>query len=199
MKHNGDKILSWTDDTLFKRSESGEKEIRERALQLSKMEQLVLVSVDGVSTVDSLVQPFDDGARADFRLSLENLLAKNLVEAVARLDAGNSVNDDFFSSSMGGVESGSGLVVDTKNNSMRSVRRKQASDEVDLFIPLGEEEKTSRKKRVKKLVEVYPAPRVVKKRKKKLKKGPENRLLVGVYLALIGVGLVVILIAISRF
>ena len=103
------------------------------------MEQLVLVSVDGVSTVDSLVQPFDDGARhRDFACLLKTV--QNLVEAVARLDAGNSVNDDFFSSSMGGVESGSGLVVDTKNNSMRSVR-KQASDEVDLFIPLGGEER----------------------------------------------------------
>ncbi|TXI90528.1 MAG: hypothetical protein E6Q34_08765 [Burkholderiaceae bacterium] len=59
--------MSWTDDTIFRRSESGDQEIRERKLKLAKMEQIALVSVDGVSTVEVLLAQFDGQAKLEFQ------------------------------------------------------------------------------------------------------------------------------------
>ncbi|WMW80667.1 hypothetical protein RF679_18815 [Undibacterium cyanobacteriorum] len=190
--------MSWTDDTIFKRTEAGDQEIRERALQLAKMDQIVLVSIDGVSTVELMLAPFDVDARNKFRESVKSLLGLGLIEALARLDmgSGDPTSDDFFSSSMGGVESGSGLVVDTKSNSVRSVRQRSKQDDVDLFIPLDGEEIPDKSKRVKKLVEVYPAPKRQKKKRKKSVAPPQNKWVLRAYIALLGLGLVVVIAAI---
>lgn len=190
--------MSWTDDTIFKRTDAGDQEIRERALQLAKMDQIVLVSVDGASTVEVMLAPFDVDARNSFRDSVKSLLSLGLIEALARLDmgAGDPTTDDFFSSSMGGVESGSGLVVDTRNNSVRSVRQRLKQDDVDLFIPLDGEEIPDKSKRVKKLVEVYPAPKAQKKKRKKVPPPPQNKWVLRVYAALVVLGLVAVVAAI---
>lgn len=186
--------MSWTDDTIFRRTDAGDQEIRDRALKLAKMDQIVLVSVDGVSTVELMLAPFDVDARNSFRESVKSLLGLGLIEALARLDmgAGDPATDDFFSSSMGGVESGSGLVVDTRNNSVRSVRQRSKQDEVDLFIPLNGEEIPNKSKRVKKLVEVYPAPKHPKKKRKKVTPPPQNKWVLRACMALVILGLIVV-------
>lgn len=195
--------MSWTDDTIFRRSESGDQEIRERKLKLAKMEQIALVSVDGVSTVEVLLAQFDGQAKLEFQQALASLCKQALIDPLAQLHMGGghaSVDDEFFTSSMEGLDSGSGLVVDTHSNSMRSVRGKlePAEDEVDLFIPLEgpATSKSSKTKRVKKLVEVYPEPKPRKKKRKKKELPPENKWIMRAYIGLVVLGVIAIVIAV---
>lgn len=191
----------------------GDSEIRERSLPLTKTEQTVLVSVDGEASYLQLSQQFEEREFAEFEMAMVSLLQKGLIEPMEvpalnshtdllKADIAGFEAEDFFSSSGDPMHSGSGLVVDTRSNTMRSVNAKKAETddaEVDLFIPLADEDAGGRKKkRMQKLVEVYPDPskQKRKKRRKRAAPPPENKWIFRAYLALIGLGLIAVLAAV---
>jgi hypothetical protein len=204
-------ILDQSSDKIFRRTIVGDSEIRERSLPLTKIEQTVLVSVDGEASFLQLSQQFEAHESAAFEMAMVSLLQKGLIEPMEvpalhshtdllKAEIAGFEAEDFFSSSGDPMHSGSGLVVDTRNNTMRSVNAKkpEADDlaEVDLFIPLGEEDTGGRKKkRMQKLVEVYPDPSKQKRRKrrKRVEPPPQNKWILRVYLGLIALGLIAVL------
>ncbi len=206
-------ILNQANDKIFRRTIVGDSEIRERTLTLTRTEQTVLLSVDGEASFLQLSQRFAVGESAEFEMAMDSLLRKGLIEPLEELALDSHTDllkaeivgfetEDFFSSTGNGLHTGSGLVVDTRSNSIRSVNGRRSTsnglDEVDLFIPLaGEELGGSKKKRMQKLVEVYPDPSKQKrsKRRKRATAPPENKLFFRVYLALIAAGLLAVVVA----
>lgn len=206
-------ILNQANDKIFRRTIVGDSEIRERTLTLTRTEQTVLLSVDGEASFLRLSQHFAVGESAEFEMAMDSLLRKGLIEPLEEVafhshtdllkaEIAGFETEDFFSSTGNGLHTGSGLVVDTRNNSVRSVNGRRGalkgSDEVDLFIPLaGEELGGRKKKRMQKLVEVYPDPSKQKrsKRRKRAAAPPENKWFFRVYLALIAAGLLAVVVA----
>lgn len=206
-------ILVQSSDKIFRRTIVGDCEIRDRNLPLSKIEQTVLLSVDGEASYLQLGQSFEIKESTEFEMAMNNLLRQGLIEPMEvpslnshtdllKADISSYEAEDFFSSSGDSMHSGSGLVVDTRNNTMRSVNAKKAkmddSIEVDLFIPLGDGDGADRKqKRMKRLVEVYPDPskQKRKKRRKRKESPPENKWIMRTYLSLIGLGVFAVLVA----
>jgi hypothetical protein len=178
------------------------------------MEQTVLLSVDGEASYMQLAQGFELKESAEFEMAMDSLLRQGLIEPLEvpslhshtdllKADISGFEAEDFFSASGDPMHSGSGLVVDTRNNTMRSVNAKKSklddSLEVDLFIPLGEADGDGRKsKRVQKLVEVYPDPSKQKRKKRRKRKEapPENKWIMRTYLGLVGAGIFAVVVAI---
>lgn len=198
-------------DKIFRRTIVGDCEIRDRNLPLSKIEQTVLLSVDGEASYLQLGQSFEIKESTEFEMAMDSLLRQGLIEPMEvpslnshtdllKADISSYEAEDFFSSSGDSMHSGSGLVVDTRNNTMRSVNAKKAkmddSIEVDLFIPLGDGV-DRKQKRMQKLVEVYPDPskQKRKKRRKHKESPPENKWIMLTYLSLIGLGVFAVLVA----
>lgn len=206
--------MAQSSDKVFRRTIVGDCEIRDRNLSLSKVEQTVLLSVDGEASYLQLAQRFESKESAEFEMAMDGLLRQGLIEPLEvpslhshtdllKADISGFEAEDFFSSSGDPMHSGSGLVVDTRNNTMRSVNAKKSklddSLEVDLFIPLGEADGDGRKsKRVQKLVEVYPDPSKQKRKKRRKRKElpPENKWIMRAYLGLVGVGIFAVFVAI---
>lgn len=205
-------ILNQANDKIFRRTIVGDSEIHERTLTLTRTEQTVLLSVDGEASFLQLSQHFAAGESAEFEMAMDSLLRKGLIEPLeVAFDSHTDLlkaeivgfeTEDFFSSTGNGLHTGSGLVVDTRSNSIRSVNGRRSTsnglDEVDLFVPLaGEELGGSKKKRMQKLVEVYPDPSKQKrsKRRKRSTAPPENKLFFRVYMALIAAGLLAVVVA----
>ena len=203
--------MDQSSDKIFRRTIVGDSEIRERSLPLTKIEQTVLVSVDGEASFLQLSQQFEAHESAAFEMAMVSLLRKGLIEPMEaqallshtdllKAEISGFEAEDFFSSSGDPMHSGSGLVVDTRNNTMRSVNAQKTDvdelAEVDLFIPLGDEDGGGRKKkRMQKLVEVYPDPskQKRKKRRKRVEPPPQNKWILRVYLGLIALGLIAVL------
>lgn len=201
-------------DKVFRRTIVGDCEIRDRNLPLSKIEQTVLLSVDGEASYLQLSQRFEQKESAEFEMAMDSLLRQGLIEPMEVLplsshtdllkaDISSFEAEDFFSSSGDPMHSGSGLVVDTRSNTMRSVnvKKTKADDslEVDLFIPLTDGDGVDRKsKRMQKLVEVYPDPSKQKRKKRRKRKElpPENKWVMRVYLGLIGAGVFAVFVAV---
>jgi hypothetical protein len=208
------KILSQSKDKIFRRTESGEAEIRQRSQSLSNAEQMVLLSVGGETKYADLKREFEKDEAIEFERSFSALLDKGfIVEAPVSSSFGNSDlthaqierfgSEEFFSSSMDPLSSGSGLVVDTRSNSMRSVNLKKKKQEsvYDVDIPLSLELDTSlrlkKSKRSSKLVQVFPDPGVPKKRRrsKRPKVSPVSKWQMWVYGGLTVFGVLMILVA----
>jgi hypothetical protein len=206
--------LSQFKDEIFRRTELGDAEIRHRRLSLSKAEQMVLLSVGVETKYADIKREFDKDESLVFQQTFEALLAKGLIAEkeyspsfhhsdlmTAQTEKFN--NEEFFSSSMDPLHSGSGLVVDTRSNSMRSVNLKKKKQEsvYDVDIPLSLELDTSlrlkKSKRSNKLVQVFPVPEQQKKRRrsKRPKAVPVNRWQLRIYLGLTVVGVLLVLLA----
>ncbi|MBI1835474.1 MAG: hypothetical protein HYR92_06970 [Burkholderiales bacterium] len=192
-------------DKIFQRTELGDKEIRERTLPLSKVEQTALVAIDGEANYQHLGKRFEVDEQAAFAQAMESLLAKRLIAirdevAVTQVD----VQDDFFSSSLSGENAVSGVVVDTKSKTARIKQKIHALPkvELDLLLPLelpppGRDNKG--KSRVNKLVQVFPQPPAPKKkRRKKAQAASENKWLMRVYIGMAGLGLLLVLVAVVK-
>ncbi|MBR7800593.1 hypothetical protein [Undibacterium fentianense] len=200
------------DDKIFRRTQLGDAEIRQRSLSLSKSEQLVLLSVDGERKLTELHADFA-GDQFDFLAVFKGLVKKNLVTSEPRVvlnidselmaaQIENFNSDEFFSSSMDPLHTGSGLVVDTRTNSLRSVnlkKRKQSNfDDVDipLSLELDTELRKKKEKRSQKLVQVFPNPeKKRRKRSRRVKQAPVSKWPLRISVAVIFVGVVLVLIA----
>lgn len=206
--------MSQFKDEIFLRTELGDAEIRQRRLSLSKVEQMVLLSVGVETKYADIKREFDKDESLVFQQTFEALLAKGLIAEkeyspsfhhsdlmTTQIEKFN--NEEFFSSSMDPQHSGSGLVVDTRSNSMRSVNLKKKKQEsvYDVDIPLSLELDTSlrlkKSKRSNKLVQVFPAPEQQKKRRrsKRPKVVPINRWQLRIYLGLTVTGVLLALLA----
>ncbi len=204
-------ILNQFKDDVFRRTELGEAEIRQRNLPLSKAERTILVSVDGELSFQKLRQEFAQDSSLDFQGTWESLVSKGLIAdqsrsalstnsdlMAAQIEKFNS--EEFFSSSMDPLHSGSGLVVDTRSNSMRSVNLKKKKQEsvYDVDIPLSLELDTNlrlkKSKRNKKLVQVFPVPEKTKKRRRSKRQPapPVNQWQFRIYVGLTVLGLLLI-------
>lgn len=198
------RILDQFNDKIFRRTELGDQEIRERTLPLGKVEQTVLVAVDGETNYQRLGKRFEPEEQLVFEQAIESLLAKGLI--AVRSDVKNlelDAQDDFFSSSMGTENTASGLVVDTKSKSIRAVSKKphqMPETEVDLLLPLelppvGRDNKG--RARVNKLVQVFPQPPAPKKRRRRKEKpAPENKWLMRAYIGMAVLGVLLVLVAV---
>lgn len=201
---------------IFRRTDLGNEELRSRSLNLSKEEQFLLLSIDGRVDEDMLTQQFAQDGVGGLALALEDLQQKKLIEILSEVGgvAKGNVNivsslsdgaEDFFSSSLNPFQGGSGLVVDTKTNSMRSMRHRknkiQSEIDVDFYVPLegaDSEVEDKRRVRLQKLVEVYPNPaQKKKKRKKPATPPPENKWFLRVYVGLILGGIIAVVFAIA--
>ncbi len=190
-------------DKTFRRTELGDKEIRERTLPLSKVEQTVLVAVDGETNYQRLGKRFELEEQLLFEQAIQSLLEKELIAArneVASMSL--DAPEDFFSSSLNSGASVSGLVVDTKAKSVRQVGNKKSQlpdDLVDLLLPLelpppGRDNRG--RSRVSKLVQVFPQPPAPKKkRRRKAQLAPENRWLMRAYIGMAVTGTLLVLVA----
>lgn len=196
------RILDQFNDNIFRRTESGDREIRERTLPLSKVEQTVLVAVDGETSYHRLGKHFEPEEQLVFEQAIESLLQKNLIAIHADVITEVNVQDDFFSSSLSAENTASGLVVDTKAKSVKEVSGKKHQSpelEVDLLLPLelpspGRDNRG--KPRVNKLVQVFPQPPVPKKkRRRKTEPAPENKWLIRAYVGMVMVGALLVLFA----
>ncbi len=186
----------------------GNAAIRERALSLSKDDELVLLSIDGLTEVGELERDLKDDELSSFRGSISHLCQLELIELVppSGFDpvvavSGSPDLDEFFSSSLHPVGGGSGLVVDTKANTMKTMRDKRgvvdADSSVDFLIPLdGVGTAGAEKKRLQKLVEVYPNPsKSRKKKKRQVETRPEKKWMVWVYVGVMVMGLLAVIFA----
>lgn len=198
------RILNQFNDKIFRRTELGDQEIRERTLPLGKVEQTVLVAVDGETNYQRLGKRFEPEEQLVFEQAIESLLAKDLIAVRSEIKSLElDAQDDFFSSSMGAENTASGLVVDTKSKSMRAASKKphrMPETEVDLLLPLelppaGRDNKG--RARVSKLVQVFPQPPAPKKkRRRKEKPAPENKWLMRAYIGLAVLGVLLVLAAV---
>lgn len=214
-------ILSRAKDSVFKRSKLGEEEIRLRGLGLSRAEQLVLLMIDGEKAFPQLQQEFAEDEAIELEVLLESLLAQFLIEVVvdnksdipfssnsnlSAVQLDSFTQEEFFSSSLdplSSLHSGSGLIVDTGANSMRSVNlRKKKPEEVDdVDIPLALELDTNLRlkndKRKSKLVQVFPVPERPKKRRrsKRAMPLPVSKWPMRIYVFLTVIGVLLLLIA----
>jgi hypothetical protein len=175
-------ILVQFADEVFSRTLLGNNEIRERKLSLSNDEKIILASIVGEVKFQDLQREFEIDTSVDFLGAIETLLKKDLICHKPRVAISQSFpaidihaerfgSEEFFSSSMDPLNSGSGLVVDTKTNSMRSVNLKKKPESVyDVDIPLSLELDTNlrlkKSKRSSKLGQVYPEPEKRRKRRK---------------------------------
>lgn len=191
-------------DKIFRRTELGDKEIRERTLPLGKVEQTVLVAIDGETNYQRLGKRFEPEEQLVFAQAIEGLLAKDLIAVRSEVESLElDVQDDFFSSSMGAENAASGLVVDTKSKSVRAVGKRphaMPEMEVDLLLPLelppvGRDNKG--KARVNKLVQVFPQPPAPKRKRRRREKAvSENRWLMRAYIGMAGLGVLLVLMAV---
>lgn len=206
--------MSQSKDKIFRRTESGDAEIRQRSLSLSNAEQMVLLSVGGETKYADLKHEFERDEALEFERSFSALLDKGFIAEVrgsssfSNSDLANAHierfgSEEFFSSSMDPLSSGSGLVVDTRSNSMRSVNLKKKKQEsvYDVDIPLSLELDTSlrlkKSKRSSKLVQVFPDPDVPKKRRRsrRPKAPPVSKWQMWVYGGVTVFGVLMILVA----
>ncbi|WP_395005545.1 hypothetical protein [Undibacterium sp.] len=206
--------MNQSKDKIFRRTESGEAEIRDPGQSLSNAERMILLFIVGEKKYADLKREFEKDESTEFELNFSALLDKGLV--VERLDSSSFNNSDlmtsqiekfgseeFFSSSMDPLNSGSGLVVDTRSNSMRSVNLKKKKPEsvYDVDIPLSLELdanlRLKKSKRSNKLVQVFPDPAVPKKRRrsKRPKAPPVSKWQMWVFGGLTVFGILMILIA----
>lgn len=191
-------------DKIFRRTELGDQEIRERTLPLSKVEQTVLVAVDGETNYQRLGKRFELEEQLVFEQAIESLLAKALIGVRSELAQGVSdAQEDFFSSSMGSENTASGLVVDTKSKSVRPMNKQRLQmpkTEVDLLLPLelpppGRDNRG--KSRVSKLVQVFPQPPAPrKKRRRKAVPVSEGAWLMRIYTGMAIAGVLLVLAAV---
>lgn len=207
-------ILSQHKGEVYQRTETGEAEIRQRAMSLSKAEQMVLLSINGKASFDVLRREFEKDDSLDFQKSVDSLLSKGFIVRDSSVPLFNDSDlmtaqveqfssEEFFSSSMDPLHSGSGLVVDTRSNSMRSVnlKRKKQESVYDVDIPLSLELDTSQRlkksKRSSKLVEVFPNPEKRKRRRRSKRPATQsvNRWQLWIYVGLTVIGLALVLIA----
>jgi hypothetical protein len=211
-------ILSQFTNKVFCRTELGEAEIRQRTLALSRAEQVVLLAINGESNFAELQMEFANDSSIEFEKSIESLLQKALIKSqsyqeltnaaadfgAGSVDSASFSSEDFFSSSLDPLHSGSGLVVDTKAKSMRSVNLKKKPQEsvYDVDIPLSLELDTKlrlkKEKRQSKLVQVFPNPERPKKRRrsKRPKAEPVNPWPMRIYIGLTAIGLLLVAAAI---
>lgn len=193
---------------LFRRTETGNAEVRERGQSLTKFEQTLLLSVDGELAYPDLSKLFESSELPDFERAINTLQEKALIEIVpdpkkevdmhtdllrSNIEEFNS--DDFFSGSLRPMQQGSGLVVDTHANKMKSVNLKKRDFSVhesfELSLGLGEEVKDKKAKRKNsKLVQVFPEPEKLNRSKKRSRskrkeKPPENKWIFRAYVGLI--------------
>lgn len=193
---------------LFRRTETGNAEVRERGQSLTKFEQTLLLSVDGELAYPDLSKLFESSELPDFERAINTLQEKALIEIVpdpkkeadmhtdllrSNIEEFNS--DDFFSGSLRPMQQGSGLVVDTYANKMKSVNLKKRDFSVhesfELSLGLGEEVKDKKAKRKNsKLVQVFPEPEKLNRTKKRSRskrkeKPPENKWIFRAYVGLI--------------
>ncbi len=206
--------MSQSKDKIFRRTESGDAEIRQRSLSLSNSEQMVLLSIGAETKYADLKREFERDEAIEFERSFSSLLDKGLIVEGGQSLSFNSFNprvaqeqkfssEEFFSSSMDPLSSGSGLVVDTRSNSMRSVNLKKRKQEsvYDVDIPLSLELDTSlrlkKSKRSSKLVQVFPDPDVPKKRRrsKRPKAPPASKWQMWLYGGVTVFGVLMILVA----
>ena len=211
-------ILGELKNKVFRRTNLGDAEIRNRNLELSRPEQLVLLAVDRDLSYVDLQHVFEGDGAIDLDAVAAALIGKDLLVAIPgevvveqgmkmRRDIGAQADDlnadEFFSSSLDPLHSGSGLVVDTRANFMRSVkqRKKEAESVYDIDIPLSLELDTKlrikKEKRSSKLVQVFPEPEKPKKRRrsKRAKPVPVSKWPMRIYIALTAVGLILVLLA----
>ncbi len=209
--------MSQFTNKVFSRTSLGDAEIRLRDLGLSRSEQLVLVAVDLEITYVTLAKAFEQDDALDLDSVLVTLLGRGLISEVVetvRAETSNVNNnpsaskldlDEFYSSSLDPLHSGSGLMVDTRNNFVRSVQKhpyKQASmDDVDipLSLELDTKLRIKKEKRKSKLVQVFPEPPKPKKRRrsKRTKVVPVSKWPMRIYAGLTILG--VILLALALF
>lgn len=206
-------ILSQFKDKVFRRTELGDAEIRQRTLALSRPEQVVLLATNGELAYTELEMEFANDSSIDFERIIDSLVEKGLIkvfsfdgrkevkEAAVEPNSNNHfASDDFFSSSLDPMQSGSGLVVDTKTKSVRSVNPKKTRQEsvYDVDIPLSLELDTKlrlkKEKRQSKLVQVFPEPPRAKKRRrsKRPKVEPVSKWPMRIYLGLTIIGLLLV-------
>lgn len=206
-------------ERIFRRTEVGNTEIRERILTLSKTEQTILVAIDGEATYAQLSHRFEVEETVAFEMAVDGLLAKGLIyadppydepetplsEDLRKANIQDFDGEDFFSSSLDPMRSstGSGLVVDTRKNTLRTVNLKKEAivqaKAVDLFLPLDLdvdlEDVAAEDGREDEVHEVYPQPPPAKaKKSRKSKKArakskARDRWMSYLFAALIGVGL----------
>lgn len=211
-------ILGELKSKVFRRTNLGDAEIRNRNLELSRPEQLVLLAVDRDLSYVDLQLVFEGDGAIDLDAVAAALIGKDLLIAIPREAAvergvkmrsdddaqvGGLNSDEFFSSSLDPLHSGSGLVVDTRANFMHSVmqRKKDAESVYDIDIPLSLELDTKlrikKEKRSSKLVQVFPEPEKPKKRRrsKRAKPVPVSKWPMRIYIALTAVGLILVLFA----
>jgi hypothetical protein len=200
---------------VFCRTGLGDTEIRLRDLGLSRSEQLVLVAVDQEIAYATLAKAFEQDDALDLDSVLVTLLGRGLInEVVETVRVGTSnvksnpgANkldpDEFYSSSLDPLHSGSGLMVDTRNNFVRSVQKhpyKQASmDDVDipLSLELDTKLRIKKEKRKSKLVQVFPEPPKPKKRRrsKRAKVVPVSKWPMRIYAGLTILGVILLVFA----
>jgi hypothetical protein len=202
-------ILAEINSKLFRRTELGNAELRERVLSLNKFEQTLLLAVDGETSLIELGRLFQSSELSEFDEAIHNLQGKSLIElvqdvvakSVAQGDLLKSNIEEFdvdnFSGSLQPLHQGSGMVVDTRANKMKSLNLKNRDFSVhesfELSLGLDDELKDKKTKRLKKkLVQVFPDPEKIKKRKRSKRKVelvPDNKWKLRAYIGLIAGGI----------
>lgn len=207
--------MSQFTNKVFCRTSLGDAEIRQRDLGLSRSEQLVLVAIDQELAYAQLVKVFVQDDDIDLDVVLAALLGRGLVSESAagvgadrlsankNLDTNNFDLDEFYSSSLDPLHSGSGLMVDTRSNFVRSVQKRQQDqasiDDVDipLSLELDTKLRIKKEKRTSKLVQVFPEPPKPKKRRrsKRAKVVPVSKWPMRIYTGLTIVGMILLALA----
>lgn len=212
--------LGLLNSRLFRRTETGNAELRDRGQSLTKFERTLLLSVDGELTYPDLSKLFESSELPDFERAINTLQEKALIEVLvdpkreaelhtdllqSNIEEFNS--DEFFSGSLRPMQQGSGLVVDTHANKMKSVNLKKRDFSVhesfELSLGLDEDVKDKKAKRkTNKLVQVFPEPEKPKRSKSRSRsrsnaqrkeKPPENKWVFRVYVGLMVGGALVAL------
>ncbi|MBR7745812.1 hypothetical protein [Undibacterium baiyunense] len=202
--------MSQFTNKVFCRTSLGDAEIRQRDLDLSRSEQLVLVAVDQEIIYATLAKALEQDDALDLDSVLVALLGRGLIKEVVESVSAEKSNmvgklglDEFYSSSLDPLHSGSGLMVDTRNNFVRSVQKhpyKQASmDDVDipLSLELDTKLRIKKEKRKSKLVQVFPEPPKPKKRRrsKRTKVVPVSKWPMRIYAGLTILGVILLVFA----
>ena len=207
--------MSQFTNKVFCRTSLGDAEIRQRDLGLSRSEQLVLVAIDQEIGYAQLAKAFVQDETIDLDAVLTALLGRGLLSEIAegvrsdmsnankKLDTNDFDLDEFYSSSLDPLHSGSGLMVDTRNSFVRSVQRPQqhqtSIDDVDipLSLELDTKLRIKKEKRKSKLVQVFPEPPKPKKRRrsKRAKVVPVSKWPMRVYTGLTILGVILLVLA----
>ncbi|MBY0572137.1 MAG: hypothetical protein K2P84_00525 [Undibacterium sp.] len=197
---------------IFHRTKLGKAEHKLASGVLTETEMAVLASIDGVMRYSELGRRFDAQEFPVFEAAIVALLAKGMIidnQPLTQFDEklnapsdGGAAENEFFSSSLDPLESGAGISVDTRKQSLRELAPVDLDGVggIDIFLEIGESKELElggkeRKRPLQKLVK-DPASRLKRKRSKKSQSKSSDDWKAKWYMGLVALGVVLAVLAI---